>query len=206
MLTVAVTETVTTIAEAEQKFGLNRSESKDFFAEWYDQLPEMNSSDRANLEILWRRYIYHRSGGHLLESTVMLLLVSPLLTIAGLYDPPFRIKAEESISIDIADSEEILQGRIDVLVLRDRLWIVVLESKKTMLSVWSALPQTLAYLMASPNRDRPTFAMLTNGDDIVFVKLEDKQYAMSQVLAPLVNQSELEIAWRVLRKITEIEV
>ncbi|MFN5816546.1 MAG: type I restriction endonuclease subunit R [Pseudanabaena sp.] len=206
MQTLAVTEAITTIAEAEGKFGLSRSESKDFFTEWYDQLPEIDPSDRANLEVLWRRYIYHRSGGHLLESTVMLLLVSPLLTIAGLYDPPFRIKAEDSIAINISDSEETLQGRIDVLVLRDRLWIIVLESKKTMLSVWSALPQTLAYLMASPNGDRPTFAMLTNGDDIVFVKLEGKQYEMSQILAPLVNRGELEIAWQVLRKIAEIEV
>jgi hypothetical protein len=206
MQTLAVTEAITMIAEAERKFGLSRSESSNFFTEWYDQLPVINPSDRANLEILWRRYIYHRSGGHLLESTVMLLLVSPLLTIAGLYDPPFWIKAEESIAINVSDSEETLQGRIDVLVLHDRLWIIVLESKKTMLSIWSALPQTLAYLMASPNGDLPTFAMLTNGDDIVFVKLEGKQYAMSQVLAPLVNRSELEISWQVLRKIAEIEV
>lgn len=213
MQTLAVTEDVTTIVEAEQKFGLSRSELKDFFTEWYDELPEMNSSDRANLEVLWRRYIYHRSGGHLLESTVMLLLVSPLLTITGLYDPPFLLKAEESVLIKISDSEETLQGRIDVLVLLDRLWVIVLESKKTMLSVWSALPQTLAYLMASPNGggthpagNHPTFAMLTNGDDIVFVKLEGKQYEMSQVLSPLVNRGELEVAWQVLRKIAEIEV
>ena len=214
MRTVAVTESVTTIAEAERKFGLRRNESKDFFTEWYNQLPEINSSDLASLEVLWRRYIYHRSGGHLLESTVMLLLVSPLLMITGLYDPPFRLKAEESVLIDVSDSEETLQGRIDVLVLRDRIWIIVLESKKMMLSVWSALPQTLAYLMASLNSDqrgdqqsdRPTFAMLTNGDDIVFVKLESEQYGMSQVLSPLVNQGELELAWRVLRKIAEIEV
>jgi hypothetical protein len=206
MQTLAVTEAITTIAEAERKFGLIRSESRDFFTEWYDQSPDIHPNDRANLEILWQRYIYHRSGGHLLESTVMLLLVSPLLTIAGLYDPPFRIKAEESITINVSDSEETLQGRIDVLVLRDRIWIIVLESKKTMLSVWSALPQTLAYLMASPNGDRSTFTMLTNGDDIVFVKLEGKQYAMSQVLSPLVNQGELEMAWLVLRKISETEV
>lgn len=60
--------------------------------------------------------------------------------------------------------------------------------------------------MTSPNGDRPTFAMLTNGDDIVFVKLEGKQYAMSQVLSPLVNQGELEVAWQVLRKVVEIEI
>ena len=62
MQTLAVTEAATTIVEAEQKFGLSRSELKDFFTEWYDELPEMNSSDRASLEVLWRRYIYHRSG------------------------------------------------------------------------------------------------------------------------------------------------
>ena len=48
--------------------------------------------------------------------------------------------------------------------------------------------------------------MLANGDDIVFVKLESKQYAMSQVLPLLVNRGELEVAWQVLRKIAEIEV
>jgi hypothetical protein len=199
-----VTETITTIAEAEKRFGLSRNESQDFFTEWHNQLPEINPNDRTNLEILWKRYIYHRSGGHLLESTVMLLLVSPLLTVAGLYDPPFRIKAEESVQITIADSEETLQGRIDLLVLQDQLWVIVLESKKTILSVWSALPQTLAYLMASPNPNLPNFGMLTNGDDIVFVKLENKHYAISRVFAPLSTQSELESACQVLCKIAEI--
>jgi hypothetical protein len=73
-----------------------------------------------------------------------------------------------------------------------------------MLSVWSALPQTLAYLMASPNTNLPNFGMLTNGDDIVFVKLENKHYAISRVFAPLSTQSELESACRVLCKIAEI--
>lgn len=135
--------------------------------------------------------------------SVIKYLTSPLLTVTGLYDPPIRIKAEESVQITVADSEETLQGRIDVLVLSDRLWIIVLESKKTMLSVWSGLPQTLAYLMASPNTDLPTFGMLTNGDDIVFVKLENQHYAISRVFAPLSTQSELESACRVLRKIAE---
>ncbi len=57
--------------------------------------------------------------------------------------------------------------------------------------------------MASPNGDHPTFAMLTNGDDIVFVKLESQHYGISQVLAPLANQRELSMAWQILRKIAE---
>ena len=52
MRTLVVTEAVTTISEAERKFGLRRNESKDFFTEQYNQLPEINSSDLASLELL----------------------------------------------------------------------------------------------------------------------------------------------------------
>jgi hypothetical protein len=41
--------------------------------------------------------LYHRSAGQLLEETVKLLMVGPLLAVAGFYDPPFRVRAEESI-------------------------------------------------------------------------------------------------------------
>ncbi|WP_439342326.1 hypothetical protein [Vacuolonema iberomarrocanum] len=71
----------------------------------------------------------------------------------------------------IEDPEEQLQGRLDVLVLQQEFWVVVLESQKTALSAWAALPQTLAYLMANPHPERPSFALMTNGDDSVFVKL-----------------------------------
>lgn len=202
MQTVAVTQAITTIAQAEEKFGLSRATSGDFFTEWQRDLPELAEGDRQNLEVIWKRYLYHRSGGHLLENTVMLLLISPLLTAAGLYDPPFRVRAEESITIEVADSEETLQGRLDLLVLCDRLWVIVLESKKTMLSVWSGLPQTLAYLMANPNPEQPCFAILTNGDDIVFIKLESQRYQLSKVFSPIVNQSELETTWQILKNIS----
>ena len=145
MTSIAISETITTISEAEQLFNLNRSLLSNFFIEWNPPYPDLIESDRLNLEILWNRYIYHRSAGHLLENTVMLLLISPLLTIAGFYDPPFRVKAEESVRITLSDSEEVLQGRLDLLILLDCLWVIVLESKKTLLSVWCAVPQALAY-------------------------------------------------------------
>ncbi|MEH2340063.1 hypothetical protein [Nostoc sp.] len=58
------------------------------------------------------------------------------------------------------DGEELLRGRIDVLVLQNQLWVMVLVSQKTTLSVWSALPQALAYLMANPQADKPVFGMM----------------------------------------------
>lgn len=76
---------------------------------------------------------------------------------------------------------------MDVLVLLNQFWVVVLESTKTALSVWAALPQTMAYPMANPQPEQPSFGMVTNGDDILFVKLvqaEQQCYALSRIFAP----------------------
>ncbi|WP_260446161.1 MULTISPECIES: hypothetical protein [unclassified Nostoc] len=59
-------------------------------------------------------------------------MLSPLLELAGFYQAPYRFKTE--VSVDIVaqgDNDEILRGRIDVLVLQGKLWIVLIESKKT---------------------------------------------------------------------------
>jgi hypothetical protein len=203
MTSVTISETITTIAEAEKRFNLYRSPSNNFFTEWTSSLPKISDRDQTDIDTLWNRDIYHRSGGHLLENTVMLLLVSPLLTIAGFYDPPFRIKAEESFRITVSNSEKTLQGRIDLLILCDRLWVIVLESKKTMLSVWCAVPQALSYAMANPDKDRPIFAMLTNGDDILFIKIQDKQYAFSRIFSPFSSKIDLENSLQILCQINQ---
>jgi hypothetical protein len=202
--TVAITEAITTLAEAEQRFGLQRNEDDNFFAEWRQDLPAITAADVTLLADLRRRYVYHRSVGQLLESTVTLLFASPLLALTGFYDPPFQVRAEESVRLILADSEEVLQGRIDALVVCDSLWVVILESKKTMLSIWSALPQSLAYLMANPHLEHPCFAVLTNGDEIVFVKLirsAAPQYALSRVFATFTAAAELTAALQILRRI-----
>jgi hypothetical protein len=203
LMTVAITEAITTIAEAERRFCLTRCEDEAFFSEWQIQLPELSTVEKSALDNLRQRYLYQRSEGQLLEGTVTLLLASPLLAIAGFYDPPFRVRAEESVLLRLDDGEEVLQGRIDVLVLLNRFWVVVLESKKTALSVWAALPQALAYLMANPQSEQPSFGMVTNGDDILFVKLEQagqRQYSLSRIFAPFTSSQELYGALQVLKR------
>lgn len=205
MSTRAITEAITTLAEAERRFHLHRMENEQFFSEWRTGLPDLSDTEKTGLNELRRRYLYQRAESHLLEGTVMLLLASPLLAIAGFYDPPFKIRAEESVQITIDDGEEVLQGRIDVLVLHNQIWVVVLESKKTALSVWSALPQTLAYLMANPQPERPSFGMMTNGDDILFVKLtkiDHRQYDVSRVFAPFISHQELYSVLQILKRMS----
>lgn len=205
--TTAITDAIATLTDVENRFGFVRIEEEQFFSEWCKELPTITETDKKHLDVLRRRYIYHRADGNLLEGTVMLLLVSPLLAIAGFYDPPFRIKAEESINLVVNDGEEILRGRIDVLVLQNRLWVMVLESKKTTLSVWAAVPQALAYLMANPNPNLPVYGMVTNGDDILFIKVvqeDSPKYDFSRVFAPFTSAKELYIVLQILKKFGQL--
>ncbi len=81
MSQTAISKAITTIAQAEQRLGLSRTEDEQFFLEWQVGLPELNEVDLAELETMRRRYLYHRTEDHLLEGAVTLLLASPLLTL-----------------------------------------------------------------------------------------------------------------------------
>lgn len=202
---LAITEAITTLAVAEQRFNLQRTEDPDFFPEWQAPGPDLTDDELRDLAILQQRYHYQRSQGQLLEGTVLLLLASPLLALAGFYDAPFQVRAEESVRLTLADSEETLQGRLDIVVILNQMWVVVVESKKTALSVWSALPQTLAYLQAAPQQ--PNFGLITNGDEFVFVKLGQvnlehqgqRGYDLSRVFALLSSPRDLQEVLQILK-------
>ena len=126
----AITDAITTIALAETRFNLSLTEDRAFFPEWQSDVLALSSHEKKSLDELRQRYLYQRSAGQLLEGTVTLLLVSPLLAIAGFYDPSFRVRAEASVSLTVDDGEEILSGRIDVLVWSNQFWVVIVGSKK----------------------------------------------------------------------------
>ncbi|MEG3918854.1 type I restriction endonuclease [Microcoleus sp. POL10_C6] len=199
---IAVTEAIKSLAEAESRLNLSRNEDEAFFTEWQTQLPSLSDSEQTALDTLRRRLLYHRADGELLEGAVTLLVASPLLELAGFYDPPFRMKVEAAIEIAIDDGEETLRGRIDILILQNQLWVMVLECKKTTISTRSALPQALAYMMANPDLDKPRFGMLTNGDDVLFVKLRAQptaEYGLSRAFSIYTVRSELRSAFQVLK-------
>ncbi|MEG4171867.1 MULTISPECIES: type I restriction endonuclease [unclassified Microcoleus] len=199
---IAVTEAIKSLAEAESRLNLSRNEDEAFFTEWQTQLPSLSDSEQTALDTLRRRLLYHRADRELLEGAVTFLVASPLLELAGFYDPPFRMKAEAAIEIAIDDGEETLRGRIDILILQNQLWVMVLECKKTTISTRSALPQALAYMMANPDLDKPRFGMLTNGDDVLFVKLKAQptaEYGLSRAFSIYTVRSELRSAFQVLK-------
>jgi hypothetical protein len=133
---------------------------------------------------------------------------SPLLEKAGFYDYPFKMRGEASIELifDEEDEEvETLRGRIDILVVQNQFWTALLESKRTTIAVMAALPQTLAYMMANPNPDRPMYGMITNGDSVVFVKVMTPQgiaqYDVSDIFSAFPLQNRLYNILQILKRI-----
>ncbi len=203
---IAVTKSSVSLAEVEDRFSLSRTEDTSFFAEWQEQGTQLSSNDTDSLDIIYKRLQYHRADGELLEGAVTLLVASPLLELAGFYDPPFKLKPEASVEIVIDDGEEILRGRIDALILQNRLWVLVLEAKKTTIPLRSALPQLLTYLMANPQPDRTLFGMITNGDEVLFVKLLQQpsaQYDLSRSFSLYTVSSEIRSVFKVMKAIKE---
>jgi hypothetical protein len=66
------------------------------------------------------------------------------------------------------------------------------------------LPQALAYMMANTQTEQPTFGLMTNGDDVLFVKLTTQpsgQYSLSRVFSLYTLPEELQSVLQVLKQI-----
>jgi hypothetical protein len=209
MSVTAITQKVTTIREGEQHFNLVQTVDPDFFTEWQVDLPQLTETEKAELDRIKARYRYHGAQGNLAEGLVNLVVLSPLLELAGFYDPPFQMQAEVPVEVNTSvavseSSEEILRGRIDFLVISQGIWIAVLESKSSQLNLDTAIPQTLAYMMANPDPGKPVFAMVTNGREFFFLKLSGqgmRQYDISPSFSLLPLRNELYEVLRVLKNL-----
>ena len=73
--------------ELERKLGLQLERDSNFFREWQDDLPSLTSFETERLErvIAISANLERRS---VLENTVKIAIVSPLLDLAGFFLPP----------------------------------------------------------------------------------------------------------------------
>ncbi len=169
---LAVTDYIDSLVEAEDQFGLTRNDDPLFFTEWSSDLPELSPAEQQRLDLIKQRYLYHRQYGHLLDGAVNFIVIAPLLEMAGFYDPPFHLRSEASIRLELEDkTDKIYQGRIDSLILQESLWIFLVESKRTSFSIETALPKAIAYMVANPQPGQATFGLVSNGAYSIFVKL-----------------------------------
>lgn len=188
------------------KFGLRPAEEESFLSEWTTELPEITEAEQQSLDRVKASYT-NLAQYPMLENTVKMVILSPLLDLAGFYQPPFRITAEEPVQIMAEDEGQIVRGRIDVLVLQQQLWVLAVESKSTKFAVMEAVPQALAYMMANPNPERPSFGLATNGTEFLFLKLTQQdtpRYALSNVFSLLNRGNQLYEVSRILKRFAEL--
>ncbi|MEM9165021.1 MAG: type I restriction enzyme HsdR N-terminal domain-containing protein [Cyanobacteria bacterium P01_F01_bin.4] len=203
--TIAVTDAIVNLNEVHQRFGLQLNSTTRFFTEWQQSLPALTQTETAALNRYRDRYLFYTAEGSISEGTVNIIMVSPLLELLGLCDPPHKILGERYVTLAIDNGETLLKGRIDVLILQENVWIVLIEAKHFGFSVMQALPQTLTYMMASPKSADPLFAMITTGEDFLFLKLQRQtsEYALSHKFTLLSDESHnLHQAVRILKRLT----
>lgn len=175
-VTVGITKAITNLSQAEATLGIQQSTDPSFFNEWLEVLSDLSPVEMQALDRLKQRFFDYAADGAITEGTINLILLSPLLEVLGLCDRPYKVRGERYVRVEIDDGNTVLEGFIDALVVKEQLWIVLIEGKRYGFSVIQALPQTLAYLAGSPNRMEPTFALITNGEDYLFVKLDLRQH------------------------------
>ena len=205
--TSPISKTITSFADLKERFNLFPTDNDQFFTEWQQDIPELTPEERETLEQIKRRFERHRERGSLAEGVINQLLISPLLTLAGLYDEPFFVTTEPSVELELQDRDEILRGRIDTLVIAERLWVLVVESKST-IAFSVGLPQALTYMIANPNPQRPVYGLVTNGDEFMFIKMLTEgtpQYDFSNVFSLLLpRRNQLQEILRILKQIVKI--
>ncbi|MFN6536618.1 MAG: type I restriction endonuclease subunit R [Nostoc sp. EkiNYC01] len=201
---VGITDTIKNLKGLQTRCNLTQADSDRFFYEWIDELPELNQQEQAGITRIKQRYDYHRVDGLLLEGTINLLVVSPLLELAGFLDPPYRIRSPYGVALELEDPDETIRGFIDTLVVQEKLWILVVDSKRTSIPVAAALPQLLAYMLTNPQSDKSVFGMATNGDEFVFLKLtltDTPQYDVSRTFSLFPRRHELGEILRILKRL-----
>ena len=205
MTLAAVTDRIRSFKDLKRSFNLEESKDPAFLSELSENFPELSPDEKAGVGKIKKRFNYHREDGFLLEGTVNLLVVSPLLELAGFLDEPYQIRSPFGVEIEINDTVETLKGFIDTLVVNDNLWVLSLESKRSAIPVGVALPQLFAYMLSQPRQSNLAFGLATNGDEFVFLKLDfspqQPAYGFSRTYSLLPVNHELDVVLKILKKL-----
>ncbi len=188
-----------TLRELKQNFGIQISQDPAFFPEWLEVFTSLSEEECRLLNRVKANFLELMEDPPMLENTVKMVVLAPLLDLAGFYHKPFRIETETAIALEMKDEETIIRGRIDILVIKNQLWLLVIESKRSDFAVTRAIPQALAYMLSNSEAVQPTFGMITNGNEFLFLKTSQNEYANSRLFSLVNPNNELYEVLQILK-------
>jgi hypothetical protein len=192
------------LLDLREQFGLTAAIDP-FFDQLKADLPVLSNDEQQALNRVRGQYEHLIQGRPLSEESVKMVILARLLDLAGFYQDPFEIETETPIKITAEDGGIEVKGNIDVLVVVKRLWILVIEAKGTKFDVMTALPQALAHMLNAPQPNLPTFGLLVNGREFVFIRLTHRemrpQYSLSESFSILHPPQDLCDVLRLLKQI-----
>lgn len=205
-MTQSIQAKTLTLHDVKTKFNFQLCEDEQFFREWIDDLPEITDEEKRYLDKV--KAGYTNSADHsMIEDTVKMVVLAPLLFLADLYLNPFHIEAEKSVELVTVDEGILVRGSIDVLLLIESFWVVAIEAKRAQYSVEAGLPQLLFYMLNDPSPKQVTFGLLTNGSSFRFIKVTKQgtpQYAVSKLFDIGSPGNELYEVFRILKRLAGI--
>jgi hypothetical protein len=89
--------------ELEEKFGLQLVTDSSFFTEWTENLPILTDGEKSAMSNDKPLHVYARVQSNyfnlnqrrpMSEEAVKMVVLSPILDLAGFYQPPFDIETE----------------------------------------------------------------------------------------------------------------
>ncbi|NEP43597.1 MAG: restriction endonuclease subunit R [Okeania sp. SIO2H7] len=188
-----------------ENIGLQLVRDEQFFREWQEDLPEISDLEKELLDRVQDGYFNLLENPPLLEDIVRMAVVDPILFIGKFFLYPYHIRSDKSINLELADKEIIIKGRIDVLVMKEQLWLMIIESKRAEFSIEAGMAQLLTYLLANPDKSRPNYGLIVTGGSFIFVKLvktQIPQYATSKLFAIRNPGNELFDVLRILKRLS----
>ncbi|NES24679.1 MAG: restriction endonuclease subunit R [Symploca sp. SIO3E6] len=150
--------------------------------------------------------------GKVLEGQIKLLVIAPLLRLAGFYRSPIKISLEQDIeTIVVEDEDTKITGRFDLLAVNKEyattkdiaFWLLVIESKNSSINSLEGLPQLLTYAHQSLKYQKLVWGLSTNGTDYRFVLIKPGNPPTYQQM-PLLDLMDSESAVLLLQVLKSI--
>ena len=153
-------------------------------------LPDLTEWEMAKMAQIRIDFQAYWQAGKVLEGQVQLLVLAPLLRLAGYYRSPIQLSLEQAIAEIMLDDEDTkITGRLDLLAARrdavTPLWVLIVESKNSQVDALNGLPQLLTYASQSLTSQESVWGLATNRFSYYFVRLISGETLSYQLLPEL---------------------